>query len=152
MAGTFMKIIRATALDVHRIIPLADKFCRVLGVNLNPWHYTRFWKNQIGNHTGAMFLVVDGESVRGGIGGITSVEPLSGEVEAVEMFWFMDEEYRSGLWSIRLLKELESWAKQMHCKHMSMIAMEDSMREQLEKFYGRTGYRRFETIYRKTIS
>jgi hypothetical protein len=147
-----MNLIQSTSDDVPRIMPCARQFCAVLGIALNEDWYERFWRHQIELGTGAIFLVVDDTGfVAGGIGGIAGRLDLTGELELIEKFWFMDENHRSGLWSIKLLKSLESWGRVMHCRHISMICMEDSMRATLEVFYGRLAYRRFETVYRKPL-
>ena len=148
-----MQLIKAIEDDVPRIMPCARQFCEVLGVPLNEPHYEAFWRGQLKARTGAVFLVVDNDTgfVAGGVGGVVCRLDLTGEQELVEKFWFMDEKHRHGLWSIKLLKSLESWGKLMQCSHISMICMEDSMRANLEVFYGRLAYRRFETVYRKAL-
>ncbi len=148
-----MKLIPATPDDVPRIMPCARAFCAVLGIALNEPHYEAFWRRQIASRAGAVFLVVDETGlVAGGIGAVACRLDLTGELELIEKFWFMDDKYRSGLWAVRLLKEIERWGDCAGCKNISMIYMEDSMREALEKFYQRFGYKRFETVYRKQIS
>lgn len=92
----------------------------------------------------------DGE-VCGGIGGMHYPDLLTAQKLAVELFWYVKPEYRTGMWPIRLLKEFEVWASMCYCTSVNMIHMECSMPEKLAEIYQRLGYSKFETIYRKKL-
>lgn len=146
-----MKIIEATIDDVPRILECAKLFCDVLKWPLNEDYYAMFWKSALASHSGVIFLLVDGAEVLGGIGGIAKRDLLSGEVNAIELFWYIKPEHRHGVWSVKLLKSFEQWAARQNCKRVSMVLMADSMADRLTEFYTRAGYRHLETVYSKEI-
>jgi GNAT superfamily N-acetyltransferase len=119
---------------------------------LNAAHYGDVWRGFLNADIGAIFLLEDDNgNVVGGIGGVRHPDLLTGRVMAVEMFWYVREAHRMGMWPVRLLVEYERWAKSVGCYDVAMIHMECSMPERLKEFYTRRGYRLFETIYRKVL-
>jgi hypothetical protein len=149
-----MKITRAKLEDVPRIIECAREFTsKIPDCPLDDIHYVTQWNHFINNNIGVIFLLEDQTSaVLGGIGGLMHPDLLTGRKTAVELFWYIKEEHRRGTWPVRLLKEFEAWAKAGHCYDVAMIHMECSMPDRLKEFYGRRGYRLFETMYRKVLA
>jgi GNAT superfamily N-acetyltransferase len=146
-----MRIFKAQLEDITRIMECAREFCAVLGHELNELHYANFWLFKISDHDGVIFLLEHEGEVVGGIGGIKSSQPLSGKLVAVELFWYVKEKYRNGLWPMRLLSEFERWSEECGCESISMIHMEKSMPDHLKKVYQRMGYELIETVHSKSI-
>lgn len=144
---------RATEADIPRIMECAREFCIQLVWPLNESHYQDTWRGFLQSGQGCIFLLVnDDGQVAGGIGGIKRQELLSGDWMAVELFWYVRPEFRRGMWPIKLLRAFEQWAVASQCKHISMIAMRNSMPEKMEDFYLRYGYEVIETVYHRKIT
>ena len=147
-----MRLIEATVSDVPRIMECAREFCAVLKQPLNENHYGQFWSATLSFNQGIIFLLEDGAAkVAGGIGGIKLPNLLSGEMSAVELFWYVKPEFRKGLWPVRLLKQFERWAFEHGCAEVAMIYMEDSQPEKMRSFYERSGYTLRESHYTKKL-
>lgn len=147
-----MRLIRATVEDVPRILDCAREFCGVIpDCPIDDQHYTSCWRDYVSSHIGVIFLLEHEGQIAGGIGGIHHPDLLTGRKIAVELFWYVREEYRKTMWPVRLLKEFEVWAKMCYCTHISMIHMECSMPKEVASLYQRMGYELFETIYRKKL-
>jgi hypothetical protein len=144
-----MRIERAQMKDVPRIMDCARQFCAILNWKLNESHYGDVWARLLSGGSGAIFLLTEGEEVMGGIGGMKHADLLSGELCAVELFWYIQPKYRAGMWSVRLVKLFEKWAEQNGCHHCNMVIMEGSMPDKLDSFYQRMGYRKTESVYQK---
>jgi GNAT superfamily N-acetyltransferase len=148
-----MRIVRAQLQDVPRIMECARQFTAILpDCTLDEAHYGNLWRRVIEAGAGAIFLLeTDEGGVAGGIGGICTPDILTGQLVAVELFWYVQPEHRHGLFPVRLLREYERWASGQGCVHVSMIYMEASMPERMKEFYERSGYRLLETVYRKRL-
>jgi len=68
-----------------------------------------------------------------------------------ELFWWVDEEARSGRSGIGLLVALESWAKGKGGKAFSMIHTPNLAPKSLERFYLKRGYREWDHVFTKEI-
>jgi GNAT superfamily N-acetyltransferase len=156
-----VKIFAATLDDVPRIMDCARVFVHTRmssPVNagaphdqLNEAHYGECWRGFLKTGIGAMFLLEDGGELVGGIGGVAHPDLVTGELTAVELYWYVKPEYRRGTMPIRLLTEFEQWAARRGCRTVAMIHMQDSMPEALGAFYERRGYKLYETMYRKSL-
>ena len=147
-----MRIVRALPSDVPRFMECAREFTQLLGTPLNEHHYGEAWRKQLVAGTGVVLMIVDEQDrVCGGIGGIRTIDFLSGEPQAVELFWYVKEDYRKGLLPVRLLTGFEQWAKEQGCVHVCMIYMEKSQPQKMKTFYERKQYALLESVYRKKL-
>ncbi len=146
-----MRLFQATVEDVPRIMECAREFCELLQQKLDETHYQSVWQAALSVGSGVIFLLEDEGNIVGGLGGIKFVEDLSGELYAVEKFWYLKPQFRGGSWAVRLLREFEVWAAIQHCHEVCMVHMERSMPEDLRAFYSRAGFVPFETFYRKRL-
>jgi N-acetylglutamate synthase-like GNAT family acetyltransferase len=87
---------------------------------------------------------------RGMIGAVIVPSIFDGAVEVTELFWFMEPEYRTSLASVRLMKMMMCWAKDIGAKRVRMGAIEPV--DRLEHFYLRQGFTKFETSYIKDLA
>ena len=147
-----MKIIRATTEDVPRIAECARMYTDVIPTcEFNEEFYLAQWRRFMASGVGGIFLLVDdgNTQVFGGIGGIIHPDLLTGKLTAVELFWYVKPEYRSG--GVRLLKTFEEWAKSRDCKVIAMICLSCSMMDKLDDFYRKAGYTLLEKHYIKEV-
>jgi hypothetical protein len=155
-AGT-LRLVRGTEADIPRMLTCAPEFAGGIPDHpLDQEHYRKCWEGFFQAGNGAMYLleeVQDGGAteVAGGIGGICHPDLLTGRLTAVELFWYVKLEHRTGDWPVRLLKAFEDWAATMRCHDAVMVRIECPMNEWLKEFYQRRGYTLFETMYRKVI-
>lgn len=98
---------------------------------------------------GAMFLLVKDDVIVGGLGCLKYPDLHSGEIFAVETFWYVLPEHRGK--GLLLLNAYEKWAKDNGCVKCAMIHMIDSMPDVLERLYFRRGYELIEKHYVKEI-
>jgi N-acetylglutamate synthase-like GNAT family acetyltransferase len=66
-----------------------------------------------------------------------------------ELVWFVSKPYRR--YGLKLLHELEHQCKEAGIKMIIMVAISNDKKEQLDRFYKRTGYTELETHYIKVI-
>jgi GNAT superfamily N-acetyltransferase len=118
-------------------------------VTVKPEYAIPLWEKTISTGIGTMFILEEGGEMIGGIGGFKSPIPHSGEMTAVETFWFVTPKKRGR--GIGLLNAFECWAKEQGCKKIAMIHLADSFSDRLEKFYLRYGYELVEKHYIKEI-
>jgi GNAT superfamily N-acetyltransferase len=67
---------------------------------------------------------------------------------AIELSWWVDEEYRNTGLGKELLKAFEDWAKENNCKFMTMVSLDDHAGHLYEKL----GYTLAERTYMKVIN
>lgn len=115
-------------------------------------HYAAELRRFISSGTGVIFYLEDDDGqIVGGIGGIKYPCLLTGKLTAVELFWYVDKERRSGTGGVRLFDAFEEWAKAHGCAKVAMVYLPCSMPERLYAFYERRGYRLAEMHFEKEI-
>jgi len=146
-----IKIYRASIEDVPKIIPCAKEYTEAMPNNviLNPDHLIRHWVNFIQNGIGVIILAEEDGVVIGGIGGLKYPELFTGNLTAVETFWYTLEGKRGV--GIKLFKLFEEWAKENDCRRIAMIYLPFSMPDKLDRFYTKNGYKLLEMHYEKEI-
>lgn len=78
-------------------------------------------------------------------------EPIFSRTKlAVEVFWYLDPEYRSGRRGIEMMQAYEYWAKLVGCKVVQYGWLVSSP-EGMKKLYERTGAELAEHVYYKTL-
>ena len=92
-----------------------------------------------------VLYVVDDEPV-GLIGGVATEMVFSHDVVATELFWWVDPEFRSRK-SLALKEAFEYWARRIGAKFVSMSSLD----ERVGRFYERSGYRKVENAYLRTL-
>lgn len=100
----------------------------------------------ISDPSSTLLVADDDGNLCGMIGMMVYPHPLSGDVTATEVFWWVDPNRRGRL-GVRLWNEAEIWAKQQGATRIQMIAPDDDV----AKLYRRRGYRRLETIYQRSL-
>lgn len=95
-----------------------------------------------------LIATIDDEAVGFFLGGIISPF-FSDDVIAVEMFWWVAEEFRGQNVAMPMLKMFETWAKQSGATQVNVSDLQNV--KNLDNLYKRLGYSRSEVTYRKEI-
>ena len=138
--------------DIPDIVRMAEEF----------WQHTQFDEEydpetvagmaNLCIEQGLMAVYVSGSgAVRGFACGIKGGLLANASVpQGSEVAWWIDPECRSGA-GIKLLKFIEGLARDAGLKYWSMVFMESSMPDVIEKIYQGMGYNKAETIYTKVL-
>jgi GNAT superfamily N-acetyltransferase len=105
---------------------------------------TTLW--EMGPQQATCFVAEDGDRLIGGLLLGLFLHPLSFEVEAHEVGWWVEPGARHRMVGPRLLRCAENWVAQVGVKWFKMVAPEGT---RVGEFYRRLGYRPVETIYVK---
>lgn len=105
-------------------------------------------------HMGHVLLVVvtDDNKVVGMAGAM--IGPVfwnSNHIQGLEMFWWVDVEYRKGGIGSQLRMELQAAAEAKGVKFWNMVALKESMHDQVCAQYERAGFTPVETVYMKVL-
>jgi GNAT superfamily N-acetyltransferase len=101
---------------------------------------------------GLLFVAEINQEIIGFTAGIAV--PLLGNMDVLhgtELAWWVAPEHRGGTAGIKLLKRLESAAKEKGCVYWSMAFMETSMPSVVKKMYEKLNYELKETSYGKRL-
>ena len=85
------------------------------------------------------------------VAGFISSSFFNDSLIAAELVWWVDREARHKGVGQALHTSFEEWAKNMNCKIVTMIALEDNTLELVDKMYNKLGYRPAERSYIKEI-
>lgn len=115
-------------------------------------HWLKQWGLLIRAKLGFMWLLTHLSKPVGGLGVILSPDLCDGELVLQQSFWYVAPEHRGNAINVRLLKEVEAFAKEAGVSRIITgrnLASDPQMRLHmlLESF----GYRALETNYCKTI-
>lgn len=98
-------------------------------------------------HGGALVAEVDGQ-VEGMIGVVALAHPITQELVAEEVAWWVEPDYRKGTIGPRLLQAAEDWAS---VKGVTVLKMVAPAKSDVGKYYERHGYTAFETAFVKVL-
>ena len=115
-------------------------------VAVNPAAMARTVAMLLHSEIGAVFVSEHDGTVVGMIGLILFEHPITGEVTATELFWWVEPEHRGH--GLRLLKRGEQWAHASGARAVQMIAPTPD----LGRLYERLGYSFMESGYQKAIA
>jgi len=68
-----------------------------------------------------------------------------------ELAWWVNPEHRAGSNGIKLLRHIETLAKDAGIKYWTMAYMESSMPETVKRIYENMGYRQTEVVYMREL-
>ena len=153
MIATATKIIyrEATTDDLPRLTAMLREFVTSTKyrkfVGASDAHLETFLFSLLGQIDRRIFVAEKHDAVIGMIGVLAYVHPMSGELCAGELFWWLDPQHRgAGGW---LLRRAENWARDSGAKSLQMIAPSDA--PHVGAMYERLGYERVETAYQRTL-
>jgi GNAT superfamily N-acetyltransferase len=135
----------ATVEDIPRLVEMGKHFIAETEysgkIKYRPEKLREFAEQQISN----ILVCVDGGLVTGMLAYLIYPHPYTGESTAVELFWWVEPEYRGQ--GIRLLRAVEQIAKDAGAKQIQMGAPN----EWVGGIYKRLGYEQVETVYQRQL-
>jgi len=143
---------RASGNDIPLLMPLLHEFAEQVPYprcKIDEVHMPDFWKRLIDDEIGAIFMLMSDERVVGAIGGIVGPNPITGERETVEIFWYVQPSYR-GL-GVYLYKLFENWARNNGSKVLRMGFLHGVTPETIERLYDKLGLVKAETYFAKEL-
>lgn len=112
-------------------------------------NFIRGWTRLLEGTGTIMGMFNEFGDIEGALGGMHYPELNTGEVVAVELFWYMLPGSRGN--GLKLLKAFERWAAEENCDHVAMIHLTTLQPERLGEIYLRLGYELFECHYIKRL-
>lgn len=147
-----MLIRPATVEDLPRCGQSAQEFYES-APSLGSFELDRFitmWTMLLGNGSGVIFLLLNGEVIVGAIGGVAYPDAYTAKLMATEFFWFVGESSRGR--GVRLYRMFEDWARERGCAQIRMVHLLDLMPEKVARFYDRAGFKPLEVHYAKELT
>lgn len=147
-----MLIRAATVEDLPRCSQSAQEFYES-APSLGSFELDRFitmWTMLLGNGSGVIFLLLDGEVIVGAIGGVAYPDTYTANLMATEFFWFVGKASRGQ--GVRLYRLFEQWARDRGCAQIRMVHLLDLMPEKVARFYDRAGFKPLEVHYAKELT
>lgn len=138
---------RATSADIPRIVEMGGQFIETTfpaAMTFNGPAIATLTQQLIDGHDGVVFVAERDGKVTGMIALITMRQPMTDELLAVELVWWVETHGRDGL---QLLSEAEHWARANGATKLQMIAPS----ERVCTLYERMGFEKVEVAYIRTI-
>ena len=136
--------------DIPRLVAMGERFLTETvyrgRVPVNPAAMARTVTMLLHSDAGVVFVSEQDGVVVGMIGLLLYEHPITGEVTASELFWWVEPEYRGH--GVRLLKRGEQWARASGAQQVHMIALTPAVGQ----LYERLGYGYLEANYHKAIA
>lgn len=145
-----MKIRQAVKEDAGPVVKLLKEFQEESLDEYGLFYDENFAKDFVTRYVEGSLILENEGAIVGIISGVLSHYPLNAEKIYTELIWFVTKRYRK--WGIKLLRELEGWARANGIKKIVMGHMANSKAEKLGRFYEKNGYRMFEVHYLKDLT
>jgi GNAT superfamily N-acetyltransferase len=100
---------------------------------------------------GVIFVYESEGKIKGILGGIAARCSMTGDLEAIEAFWYVYPEVRGKPASIKLLKAFEDWAKERGAARVKMMHLSILNPISMREIYLRMGYSPLESAYSKNL-
>ena len=68
-----------------------------------------------------------------------------------ELAWWVNKDYRNSSAGLKLLKAIESRARELNIKYWNMAYMQSSMPESIKRIYESMGYKENESLYTRVL-
>jgi GNAT superfamily N-acetyltransferase len=138
--------------ELPLIFPLAAEFYNDADIpgRFVPEVFIKNWTAMIEDGTAVVFGLFKDDQLAGVLGGATFPNLNSGELMAMEFFWFVSKEHRGS--GTLLLDEFEAWAKARNVTHIVMAYLTSSMPEAVKHIYEKRGYGPREVHYMLEVS
>lgn len=137
--------------DVSALVALVRTFITTTAyrrfVGESPEHIERTVRWMLTNEDAAIFVALAEEQIIGLLGVVAFAHPLSGQREAVELFWWLNPDRRG--WGGWLLRRAEKWARSRQCVALQMVAPYDNTH--VQGMYRRVGYQPMEVAFQKDL-
>lgn len=144
-----MTIREATSGDVDALVAMGTRFLGSVyaqKIRANADALRQFSLGLLASHDAVIYVAERHGAVVGMMGLMRYVHPMSGELTASEVMWWVDPEHRGC--GVRLFRVGEAWATAPGVTVIQMIAPSPDV----ERFYARVGYEPVERTFQKRVA
>jgi len=149
-----MIIRKAEEKDIDDCVVMAENFYNVSGYK----EHVEFCKETVEGYIkmsldmGLLSVADNGKGLVGFIGGLSMPCIMNKSfLTGSELAWWVEPEYRKGSVGLKLLDHIENSAKEMGCKMWSMMSLEQSRPDKMEKIYLSKGYKKTENTFTRVF-
>lgn len=138
---------KATKSDIPAIIDMAEGFHKETGypVSFDVGRVTSFISSLVGTSSAAIFVA--GEPLRGFLAAIRDVSPMTGEMYANEVAFWVHPDQRRGPSGAALIDAYINWAISWKCDVARMTTQANMRPELVGIVYRRHGFEAHETAF-----
>jgi len=142
-----------TVRDLPLCVPFGHAFFQEFQLRgtFNPPHFLRTWEVFVGQLGATVLGLYQDEQLIGGLGALASPDVFTGERVATEMFWYIDQDQRTGTGALRLLRAFEAWGLSQGVAELRLAHFMMKNNEQLQRLYEHRGYVLLEQGYHKRV-
>ena len=139
----------AVAADIPRLVEMGRRFIRESSyrgrIGINPNALRQLMGKMVGLPSGVVFVSENDGKAIGMVGVHVYDHPMSGELFANELFWWVEPEERGC--GMKLKKRAEAWARAMGAVRIQMTAPND----RIAQVYRASGYYKLEELYQRDL-
>ena len=139
---------------ITQLTPLGEEFfleAKLPGV-FNPKHMFSVLRTMMDMKAGAFWVSHgDNNEVTGAIAGTLYPDFLTGDMIAIENFWFVSKPYRITSVGIRLYNRYEIWAEDSGADRIHVGLIAGLNEDTIEKWYDKRGFTKLEIIYKRSV-
>lgn len=140
---------RATLADMPRLIEMGQRFAsssEYAGrVEVDPERVAYSVAGMLDNPMAVVLVSGSDATITGMLLAVLYEHPFSGKLTGSELAWWVEPEARGD--GIRLLRAVETWAKDAGATRMQMVAPN----ERVAALYERLGYSALETAFQRSL-
>lgn len=142
-----------TVETLDRIIPIGEAFAAEANYpgGFNWTAFSSTWHQMLEFKLGRIFVVEEAGKVVAALGMATSFDPYSGDLTALEQFWFVLASHRKTRVGLDLFERFEQAGKEVGAKKLVMVHLAALTPKSLQSFYEHQGYRLAEQTFWKEI-
>jgi GNAT superfamily N-acetyltransferase len=136
-----------------QIIPIGEAFAKEANYP-GGWSwpdFARMWVSLLNGGLGKIFVSTDGGQLGGALGAVFTPDPYSGQMTAVEQFWYVLPEHRKTRAGMELFQAFQVEAKKRQARKIVMVHLASLTPESLQKFYEKEGFRLAEQTFWKIL-
>lgn len=143
----------ASMKDIDQLIVLAGLFyCESnIELNFNEAHLEESFKRFIEMPEFCLIVIENQEKIIGMLVGAAYPNFFSGDMQAQEMLWFIDNAHRRSGLGKELLKNFEAWALSKGAKEIAMVALRSLNSDKVAQIYKSLGYKEIERSFVRVL-
>jgi len=136
-----------------QIIPIGEAFAKEANYP-GGWDWMAFagmWAGLVTSDVGRIFISTDEGRLAGALGAVFMPDPYSGQMTAVEQFWYVLPAFRKTRVGMDLFLAFQQEAQKRQAKKMVMVHLAALTPESLQKFYEKEGFKLAEQTFWKEL-
>lgn len=136
-----------------QIIPIGEAFAKEANYP-GGWSWPAFssmWAALVNNGPGTIFIATEEGRLAGALGAAFMPDPYSGQLTALEQFWYVLPAFRKTRVGMELFQAFQEEARKRKAKKMVMVHLASLTPESLQKFYEREGFKLAEQTFWKEL-